>query len=61
MNEPATSFALDAWDYAAFLAYFVGLSAVSYWAGRKERGGAEDFFLAGKKLPWYAATPPAAL
>jgi SSS family solute:Na+ symporter len=52
MSEPA-SFTLHAWDYAAFLAYFVGLSLVSYWAGRKERASAEDYFLAGKRLPWY--------
>jgi len=46
-------FPLDTWDYVAFGAYFVGLSAVSYWAGRKERASATDYFLAGKRLPWY--------
>jgi len=50
---PAESFSLETWDYVAFAAYFVGLSLVSYWAGRKERGSAEDYFLAGKRLPWY--------
>jgi len=50
---PPQSFSLEVWDYVAFAAYFVGLSAVSYWAGRKERGSAEDYFLAGKRLPWY--------
>ncbi|MCR4415549.1 MAG: sodium/solute symporter [Thermoguttaceae bacterium] len=41
------------WDYAAFAGYFVGLSLVSYWAGRRERATAQDYFLAGKRLPWY--------
>jgi SSS family solute:Na+ symporter len=50
---PPETFSLEAWDYAAFLAYFVGLSVVSYWAGRKERSSTEEYFLAGKKLPWY--------
>ena len=50
---PPESFSLDTWDYVAFAGYFVGLSMVSYWAGRKERGSAEDYFLAGKRLPWY--------
>ncbi len=48
-----TSFTLEAWDYLAFAAFFVGLSLVGYWAGRKERSGAEQYFLAGKRLPWY--------
>ena len=51
MNE--ASFTLAAWDYFAFGAFFVGLSLVGYWAGRKERTGTEQYFLAGKKLPWY--------
>ena len=29
------------------------LSLIGYWAGRKERGGSTDYFLAGKRLPWY--------
>ena len=50
MND---SFALESWDYLAFGLFFVALSAIGYWAGRKERGSAEDYFLAGKRLPWY--------
>ncbi len=49
----AESFSLDFWDYAAFLGFFLGLSAVGYLAGRKERAGATEYFLAGKRLPWY--------
>lgn len=48
-----TTFALHFWDYFAFLAFFLVLSAVGYWAGRKERAGATEYFLAGKRLPWY--------
>jgi SSS family solute:Na+ symporter len=46
-------FALESWDYLAFGLFFVALSAIGYWAGRKERGSAQDYFLAGKRLPWY--------
>jgi solute:Na+ symporter, SSS family len=52
MNEP-NGFALETLDYLAFGAFFVVLSAIGYWAGRKERAGATEYFLAGKKLPWY--------
>ncbi len=46
-------FSLHFWDYFAFIAFFLGISAVGYWAGRKERSGATEYFLAGKRLPWY--------
>jgi SSS family solute:Na+ symporter len=49
-SQPLT---LGLWDNAAFAGYFVGLSLVSYWAGRRERATAQDYFLAGKRLPWY--------
>ncbi len=49
----SNDFALGVLDYLAFGAFFVVLSAVGYWAGRKERAGATEYFLAGKKLPWY--------
>lgn len=48
-----TIFSLEGWDYLAFALFFVVLSVIGYWAGRKERGSAEDYFLAGKRLPWY--------
>ena len=32
---------------------FLLLSGIGYWAGRKERAGATEYFLAGKRLPWY--------
>ena len=48
-----SEFVLTPVDYVAFLSFFVVLSAVGFLAGRKERGSSEDYFLAGKKLPWY--------
>ncbi|OHB84098.1 MAG: hypothetical protein A2V98_15170 [Planctomycetes bacterium RBG_16_64_12] len=50
MDNP---FSLEAWDYLTFGLFFVGLSLIGYWAGRNERASAEDYFLAGKRLPWY--------
>ena len=49
-----TSFALHFWDYFAFLAFFLVLSAIGYWAGRKERAGATEYFLAGKRREYEA-------
>jgi len=46
-------FPLAGWDYLAFAAFFIGLCLVGYWSGRKERSGAEEYFLAGKRRPWY--------
>ena len=47
------SFSLHLVDYLAFGAFFVVLSAIGYWAGRRERSGPDEYFLAGRKLPWY--------
>lgn len=50
------SISLTAWDWAAFAAYLVALSMIGWWAGRKTAGveeGSEDYFLAGRALPWY--------
>ncbi len=46
-------FPLQFVDYLAFTAFFVVLSAIGYWAGRRERASAQEYFLAGKRLPWY--------
>ena len=46
-------FTLHFWDYAAFISFFIGLSVIGWLAGRKERAGATEYFLAGKRLPWY--------
>ena len=47
------NFSLGFIDYLAFALFFVVLSLVGFWAGRKERGSADDYFLAGRSLPWY--------
>ena len=47
------SFGLHYWDYIAFGLFFVILSVIGYVAGRGEQASAEEYFLAGKKLPWY--------
>ena len=40
-------------DYLAFGAYFVVLCFTGLWVGRKEKTEANDYFLAGRTLPWY--------
>jgi SSS family solute:Na+ symporter len=47
------SFQLGGWDYFAFIAYFVILSMIGYWAGRRKKSKSDDYFLAGRSLPWY--------
>jgi hypothetical protein len=47
------TFPLARLDYAAIVAYFVLLSAIGLWAGRKKKTQADDYFLAGRTLPWY--------
>ncbi len=52
MNE-LNQFELTFWDYLAFGGFFVVLSAIGYLAGRRERTSPDEYFLAGRKLPWY--------
>ncbi|MDA7505447.1 sodium/solute symporter [Verrucomicrobia bacterium] len=47
------SFTLAPLDYLAIIAFFAMLSLVGYFAGRGEQKGSTEYFLAGKKLPWY--------
>ncbi len=51
--EGMESFPLEFWDYFAFGLYFVVLCAIGFWVGRKEKAASEDYFLAGRDLPWY--------
>ncbi|MEW4564444.1 sodium/solute symporter [Bremerella sp. JC770] len=44
---------LDFWDYVIFASFFLMLGGVGYWAGRGEQASSQDYFLAGRKLPWY--------
>ena len=52
MPEPA-SFSLHMLDYIAFGAYFVVLCFIGFWVGRKEKTSPDEYFLAGRSLPWY--------
>lgn len=46
-------FSLQHWDYLTIALFFIILSLIGYRAGRGERANSEEYFLAGKKLPWY--------
>lgn len=46
------SFPLNWIDYLAFGTYFVVLCGIGLWVGRKEKTEANDYFLAGRTLPW---------
>lgn len=44
-------------DIGVFVAYVVGIIALAYWVSREKVGhdkNTEDYFLAGKSLPWWA-------
>ncbi|MCB0548289.1 MAG: sodium/sugar symporter [Phaeodactylibacter sp.] len=41
-------------DYAIFIAYGVLIVGIAYWVTRKGEKTSEDYFLAGKSLPWWA-------
>ena len=40
-------------DYAIVVVYFIGVVAHGVYVSRKSGGGADDYFLAGRNLPWY--------
>ena len=44
---------LELLDYAVIIGYFVILGVVGYIVGKKEKNVSEDYFLAGRSLPWY--------
>ncbi|MFP4356093.1 MAG: sodium:solute symporter family transporter [Phycisphaerae bacterium] len=41
-------------DYSAIVVYIVGMLAIGWYFSRKERN-TDDYFLGGRKLPWWAA------
>ena len=41
-------------DFIVFFVILFGVMAVGLWAGRKDIGTAEDYYLAGKDTPWWA-------
>lgn len=46
-------FSLATWDYLAIAGFFGVLTVIGYLSGRGEQASSEDYFLAGKRLPWY--------
>ncbi len=45
------------WDYLVFIAYAIVIVSIGLWVSRKKKGEertAQDYFLAGKSLPWWA-------
>lgn len=40
-------------DWVVIFAYFAGLAALTWWAIRKNRDTADDYFLAGRNLGWW--------
>lgn len=44
---------LSALDYAVFALYGVAVLVVGWWVTRREKTS-QDYFLAGRRLPWYA-------
>lgn len=49
-----TSLPLSWIDYAEFAAYLAILCYVGFVSGKGERASSADYFLAGRRLPWYA-------
>lgn len=50
----AESYGLELLDYIIFGLYFVVLTGIGLWVGRRKSTDSTDYFLAGKSLPWYA-------
>lgn len=46
--------ALNFWDYAIIVLYVVILVGISRYLRRRASGSLEDYFLAGRKMPWWA-------
>jgi SSS family solute:Na+ symporter len=53
MLAAANTFQLHFLDYLAFGSYLLIVCGIGYWAGRKNQKDSEDYFLAGRTLPWY--------
>jgi SSS family solute:Na+ symporter len=41
-------------DTAVFLVYLLAVVVLGFWVGRGRRGTSEEYFLAGRSVPWYA-------
>ncbi len=41
-------------DTTILIGYLVVVALIGFWAGRRDKQTARDYFLAGSRLPWYA-------
>lgn len=55
MNEtsPMIEPSLDWLDYTAIVSYFALTFGIAIWFGRKQKN-VDDFFVGGRRMPWYA-------
>ncbi|MDR0902604.1 MAG: sodium:solute symporter [Opitutaceae bacterium] len=45
-----------AWqDYIALILYFVVILGIGWWCSRRKQSAANDYFLGGGRIPWWAA------
>jgi solute:Na+ symporter, SSS family len=44
---------LEVWDWCTLAGYFALLMGITWWVILKGKDTAEDYFLAGRNLPWY--------
>ena len=53
MDDIGTNFSIGFLDYFIFCGYFIVLSVIGFFAGRAKKDNSEEYFLAGRSLPWY--------
>jgi SSS family solute:Na+ symporter len=53
ITASSESFSLHYLDWLAIGAFILTLFVIGFITGKKERDTAQDYFLAGRKLPWY--------
>ncbi len=41
-------------DYTVFILYMAAVVAIGFWVARREKASPESYFLAGRRLPWFA-------
>jgi len=54
-GSPTEAASFHAWDYMALLGYMVLLVMIGIYFSRREKT-TDDYFLAGRRIPWWAAT-----
>jgi SSS family solute:Na+ symporter len=53
MVDANSTLAMLPLDYVEFFVFLAALCVVGFVSGRGERGSSADYFLAGRRLPWY--------